>query len=29
LRDAGFTHAVTPTLAHALEALTIEEQRKE
>jgi len=29
LRDTGFTHVVTPTLAHALEALTIEEQRKE
>jgi ATP-dependent 26S proteasome regulatory subunit len=29
LRDAGFTHAVTPTLEHALEALAVEEQRKE
>jgi transitional endoplasmic reticulum ATPase len=29
LRDTGYTHVVTPTLAHALEALTTEEQRKE
>ena len=29
LRDAGFAHAVTPTLEHVLEALAIEEQRKE
>jgi len=29
LRDTGFTHAVTPSLAHALEALTVEEQRKD
>ena len=29
LRDAGYAHAVTPTIEHTLEALAIEEERKE